>query len=102
MTLQQLLPFLAVVAMITITPGPDTALVVRNTLSGGVRDGVHTALGCSLGLLVWGVAAALGLATLMSSSASLFAVIRILGGAYLIWLGVRMLWSTRRPVDEQA
>lgn len=102
MTVQQLLPFLAVVAMITVTPGPDTALVVRNTLRGRLRDGVLTALGCSFGLLVWGVAAALGLATLMSTSASLFGVLRILGGAYLIWLGLRILWSTRHGAEAQA
>ena len=62
MTTTQLLPFLAVVGIITITPGPDTALVLRNTLTGGARAGLLTALGCSTGLLVWGTAAALGLA----------------------------------------
>jgi threonine/homoserine/homoserine lactone efflux protein len=101
MSVQQLLPFLAVVAMITVTPGPDTALVVRNTLKGTLRDGVLTALGCSMGLLVWGIAAALGLATLMSTSASLFGLIRILGGVYLICLGLRMLWSARHALEAQ-
>jgi threonine/homoserine/homoserine lactone efflux protein len=96
MTLQQLLPFLVVVAMITITPGPDTALVLRNTLRGGVRDGLMTAFGATVGLLVWGVASALGLSTVMVGSATLFAAIRIVGGVYLLWMGMRILWGARK------
>jgi RhtB (resistance to homoserine/threonine) family protein len=102
MTTTQLLPFLAVVAMITVTPGPDIALVLRNSLRGGSRDGVLTALGCSTGLLVWGSASALGLATIVSASSSLFSAIRILGGIYLTWLGVRMIWGARKSADAAA
>lgn len=93
--MHQLLPFLAVVAVISVTPGPDTALVLRNTFKGGVREGLQTSLGCSIGLLIWGIAAAVGLATVMSASSSLFSVIRIVGGLYLTWLGVRLVWSAR-------
>src|SRR4051812_2851280 len=92
----QLLSFLAVVAVITVTPGPDTALVVRNTLQGGLRHGLLTAIGCSVGLLVWGAAAALGLATIFSASSAFFGAIRLAGGLYLAWLGLRMLWTGSR------
>jgi RhtB (resistance to homoserine/threonine) family protein len=102
MTTHQLLPFLAVVAVISVTPGPDTVLVLRNTFSDGVRGGLITALGCSIGLLIWGIASAVGLATVMSASSNLFAAIRIVGGIYLTWLGVRMIWGARRVKDVTA
>jgi threonine/homoserine/homoserine lactone efflux protein len=60
--LSELWPFLAVVALVTVTPGPDTVLVVRTVLRQGRRDGLLAAFGCSCGLLLWGVACALGLA----------------------------------------
>lgn len=88
------LPFLAVVALITVTPGPDTALVVRNTLQGGRRHGLLTAVGCSTGLLVWGVASSLGLATVFRASAAFFDALRAAGGVYLVWLGIRVVWSS--------
>jgi RhtB (resistance to homoserine/threonine) family protein len=102
MTTTQLLPFLAVVAMITVTPGPDSALVLRNTIASGSRHGVLTALGCSSGLFVWGIVSALGLATVVSASSSLFAAIRVIGGIYLTWLGVRMIWSKRKSAERVA
>jgi threonine/homoserine/homoserine lactone efflux protein len=95
----QLLPFLAVVAVISVTPGPDTALVLSNTFKGGARAGLVTALGCCIGLLIWGIASAVGLATVMRASSNLFGVIRVIGGIYLTWLGVRMIWGARRYTD---
>jgi RhtB (resistance to homoserine/threonine) family protein len=92
----QLVPFLAVVGVITITPGPDTTLVVRNTLHDGRRHGLLTALGCSTGLLIWGMASSVGLATVFRASSSLFFVVRVAGGIYLVWLGLRMMWSSWR------
>jgi threonine/homoserine/homoserine lactone efflux protein len=91
----QLVPFLAVVAIITLTPGPDTALVVRNTVQRGARDGLLTAAGCATGLLLWGTAAALGIAVLLTESAYLFGMVKLAGAAYLVLLGVAMLWSAR-------
>src|SRR6266545_340714 len=92
----ELLPFLAIVAAITVTPGPDTALVVRNTLQNGRRHGLLTAAGCSVGLLVWGAASSVGLATVFRASSSLFAAVRTAGGVYLAWLGLRTIWSSWR------
>jgi threonine/homoserine/homoserine lactone efflux protein len=93
----QLVPFLAVVAIITLTPGPDTALVVRNTVQRGARDGLLTTAGCATGLLVWGTAAALGIAVLLTESAYLFGMVKLAGAAYLVLLGLAMLWSARSP-----
>ena len=62
----ELVPYLGVVALITVTPGADTAVVVRSALAGGARRGVATALGSASGLLVWGAATALGIAAVAS------------------------------------
>lgn len=94
--------FLVVVALITATPGPDTALVVRNTVHGGMRAGLFTALGCSTGLLLWGTASSLGLTAILNASSTLFGVVRLAGGAYLLWLGGRMLWKGCTGADVAA
>ncbi|HTO25815.1 MAG TPA: LysE family transporter, partial [Gaiellaceae bacterium] len=60
-----LLPFLALSALIIVAPGPDTALVVRNTLVGGRRAGIATSVGTASGLFVWTLAASLGVAALL-------------------------------------
>jgi threonine/homoserine/homoserine lactone efflux protein len=90
----QVLPFLAVVAVITVTPGSDTALVVRNTLQGGRRHGLLTAVGCSTGLLVWGAASSLGLAHRLSGVVGALRCDQSCGSLYLVWLGIRMMWSS--------
>ena len=91
--------FLGVVAVITIVPGPDTVLVIRNAVRRGRGAGLLTALGCSIGLAVWAVAASLGLATLLGASAGLFRVVRAAGALYLVVLGVGLMqrgWRTTR------
>jgi|SRR5579871_2040855 len=84
--------FLGVVGLLTITPGPDTVLVVRNVIAGKWDDGLATAFGSSVGLIVWGVASAFGISALFTLSALSFAVLRSLGAGYLAYLGVRLLW----------
>ena len=100
----QLGPFLAVAAIVVITPGVDMALVTRNALVHGRRAAVLTALGINLGILFWVVAASLGLAALVATSASAFAAVKLAGAAYLIYLGVQALRSARshRPSDHPA
>jgi RhtB (resistance to homoserine/threonine) family protein len=88
-------PFLAVAAIVVITPGVDMALVTRNALMYGRRAAVMTALGINLGILFWVVAAALGLAAIVATSANAFAAIKLAGAVYLIYLGVQALRSTR-------
>jgi RhtB (resistance to homoserine/threonine) family protein len=86
-----LLAFAGIVAVIVVTPGPDMALVLRNGLSRGRRAAVETAVGINAGLLVWAVAAALGIAAILRTSATAFTVLKLAGAAYLVFLGVRAL-----------
>jgi threonine/homoserine/homoserine lactone efflux protein len=88
-----LLPFLGVVAVLTITPGPDMLLVVRNGLSTGVRGAWVTGLGCCVGISVHATAAVLGLSAILAASATAYATVKLAGAAYLAYLGVRMLIS---------
>jgi len=89
--MRELVAFLGVSALVIVTPGQDTALTIRNTLSGGRLGGVLTALGVSLGQATWTLATALGLGALLVASGPAFAVLRLLGGAYLALLGVQAL-----------
>jgi threonine/homoserine/homoserine lactone efflux protein len=93
--LSEMWPFLVVVALVTITPGPDTVLVVRTVLRQGRRDGLLAAFGCSCGLLLWGVACSLGLG-LLAASTPFFLIVRFAGAAYLVLLGVRLIWTAWR------
>jgi RhtB (resistance to homoserine/threonine) family protein len=86
-----LLPFLAISALLIVMPGPDTAVVTKNALLGGRRAGVFCAVGVTLGLTVWTIAAALGVAALLQASATAFLVLKIVGAIYLIWIGIQML-----------
>jgi len=97
--IQSLLAFLAVAALVVITPGLDTALVLRTTTSEGRRSGLRAALGIGTGCLVWGAAVALGLAAILAASAAAFAVVRFAGAAYLLWLGVKLILHPRTGMD---
>jgi threonine/homoserine/homoserine lactone efflux protein len=85
--------FLAVSALVIVTPGQDTALTIRNTLARGRRGGVHTAAGVALGQLVWALAASAGLVALLSAWEPAFVALRIAGAAYLLYLGFTALHS---------
>jgi len=84
--------FVAVAAVLVLTPGPDFAVVVRNALRGR-RLGVATSAGTISGLLVHTVAAALGLSAVLAASALAFTLLKVAGAVYLCWLGVRALLS---------
>lgn len=96
MSIAVLLAFLGVSGLVIMTPGPDTALTVRNVLLGGRRAGVFTALGVSLGQATWALATAAGLAALLTTSRPLFVVVKLAGAAYLAYLGATALWSAVR------
>ncbi|HKW59216.1 MAG TPA: LysE family translocator [Candidatus Dormibacteraeota bacterium] len=87
------LAFLGVSLLVICTPGQDTALTIRNTLAGGRRAGVASALGVSAGQATWTIATSAGLAVLLMASAPLFLAIRLAGAAYLTYLGIRTLLS---------
>jgi threonine/homoserine/homoserine lactone efflux protein len=95
--LGQLLAFLGVSAVLICTPGPDTALTVRNALAGGRRVGVATAAGVATGQAVWTVATSVGVAELIRASEPAFLVMKAAGAAYLICLGLQSLWTAARP-----
>jgi threonine/homoserine/homoserine lactone efflux protein len=85
--------FLGVAALVIVTPGQDTALTIRNTLSGGRRGGVETAVGVALGQLVWAFSASVGLAALLAAWEPAFLALRLAGAAYLLYLGATALRS---------
>jgi threonine/homoserine/homoserine lactone efflux protein len=91
--------FLAVAALFIVTPGPDTALTIRNALLGGSRAASMTALGVGLGSLAWAILSALGIAILLERSQTLFTILKLAGGAYLVYLGLRSLLA-RMPVSR--
>src|SRR5439155_23604013 len=76
--------FLAVSALVIVTPGQDTALTIRNALLGGRRGGVFTAAGVAVGQATWTVAASAGLAALLRASEPAFLAVRLAGAAYLV------------------
>ena len=91
------LAFLGVSLIVICTPGPDTALTIRNTLLGARRAGAATALGVSAGQAIWTAATSAGLAVVLAASAPLFLAIRLSGAAYLVYLGVRSLVKATLP-----
>jgi threonine/homoserine/homoserine lactone efflux protein len=94
--LAQLIAFLGVSAIVIATPGPDTALTIRNTLMGGRRAGIFTALGVSSGQAIWTLATAAGIAALLAASEPAFLVVKIAGSAYLVWLGLQAILAAVR------
>ena len=90
------LPAFALVStLLILAPGPDSLLVLRNTLRHGRRGGWVTATGTMSGLLAWAVAAAFGLSALLQASQLGYDAVRLAGAGYLLWLGVSSLWASR-------
>jgi threonine/homoserine/homoserine lactone efflux protein len=82
---------------VIVTPGQDTALTIRNALAGQRRAGIATAFGVSSGQLVWTLATSMGAAALLAASETAFQALRVLGAAYLIYLGAQALRAALRP-----
>jgi len=94
--------FLAVSLLVICTPGQDTALTIRNTLLGGRRSGVATAVGVSSGQAIWTLATSAGLAVILAASGPLFLAIRLAGAGYLVYLGARSLLRALAKSDQPA
>src|SRR3546814_7636526 len=93
-----LLAFCIAAGILTLTPGLDTALVLRTSAVEGGRRALLAGLGVCAGCLVWGVVVALGLGSLLAASQTVYDILRICGAAYLFYLGPQLLWRTlRRP-----
>ena len=89
----QTFAFIVVAGILTVTPGADTMLVVRNVLRGGRQDGIATSIGVSCGLLVHATFSALGISVILAHSAMAFSVVKFIGAGYLVWLGIQSLRS---------
>jgi threonine/homoserine/homoserine lactone efflux protein len=94
----QFVPFLIAITLLSVSPGVDTLLVIRNTARGGVRDGVATSLAICCGLFVHATISALGISLILLQSAWAFHMLKLVGAAYLILLGVNSLLAARRGV----
>ncbi|MCB5178748.1 LysE family translocator [Streptomyces antimicrobicus] len=92
--LTQLLTATGVLALLTLVPGPDMAIVTRRAVSAGRADGLRTVAGIACGLLVWGALTAAGLAALLAASAGVYLAVKLAGAAYLVLLGVQSLRRT--------
>jgi threonine/homoserine/homoserine lactone efflux protein len=91
------LAFLSVSLVVIITPGPDTAITIRNTLFGGRAGGVFTALGIAVGQMIWALATSIGIVALLIASEPVFLAIKYAGAAYLVYLGVQALLEALWP-----
>jgi RhtB (resistance to homoserine/threonine) family protein len=94
--------FVGIAALVIIAPGPDTVVVTKNALLHGRRAALATSLGVNTGLLIWTVAAALGIAAVVRESAVAFTVLKLVGAAYLVWLGIGALRAARRHAAPEA
>jgi threonine/homoserine/homoserine lactone efflux protein len=86
--------------LLNVTPGPDTAYIIGRSIQLGWRGGAAAALGISCGCLVHVFGAAIGLSALLMTSAAAFAVLKLVGAAYLLFTGVQMLLSRPSPVAD--
>lgn len=91
--------FLAAAALIAVTPGPGIFYVAARTLAGGRGEGIASSFGTGLGGLVHVAAGALGVSAIVMASAEAFTVMKLLGAAYLIWLGAKTIAEARRPLQ---
>ena len=94
-----LFAFVAAASVLTITPGVDTAMVLRAATMERRRPAVSASLGIALGCLIWGAAVSLGLGALLRASAVAYTVVKVAGAAYLVWLGVKLLARPRAVLD---
>jgi len=90
------LVFLGVITLLTITPGADMAMVSRSVFMGGRRAAFGTTLGIAAGCFLWALASAAGVAAVLAASETAYDALRLVGAAYLVWLGVQSLLAARR------
>ncbi|MFN2049295.1 LysE family translocator [Pantoea agglomerans] len=97
-----LFSFLFAITILTLTPGFDTALVLRSAVAQGAKRASVTALGITLGCLVWGVAVGFGLGALLLASEMAYNLLKWLGAAWLLYLGLKLLLKPRQAaIDSQ-
>lgn len=99
---QHLMLFIAAGWLLNLTPGPDVLYIVTHALRSGARTGVIAGLGITAGCFVHIFAAAIGVSALLATSATAFMLLKWVGAAYLVWIGIRMLLSnaTQSPIGQ--
>jgi len=101
-----MLSFIAIVFLLFLIPGPAVIITITQTLKSGKKNGIYTALGIGLGDLVHTIAAVLGLSAILMNSATAFEVVKYIGVAYLVYLGIQMFLTKpqklERPTVEQS
>ncbi|MBD0274962.1 MAG: LysE family translocator, partial [Acetobacteraceae bacterium] len=95
----QLALFFAAAFVLAVTPGPGIFYVAARALSGGRAEGVASSLGTGLGGMVHVLAGSLGVSAIVLASAELFTALKLLGAAYLVWIGLRTVWAARRDAS---
>ncbi len=94
-----LLPFLLAATLLAVTPGPGIAYVVARTIAGGRAEGLASCFGTSLGGLVHVLASSLGLSLIVAESAMAFNLLKYIGAAYLVYLGLKILLSKEHQIE---
>jgi threonine/homoserine/homoserine lactone efflux protein len=100
--LRALVAFAPVAALLTVTPGAATALVVRSAATGGQRRALATTVGNSVGVLAWGCFAAMGIAAVVATSAEAFTAVKLVGAVVLVVLGLQSLRGHRDDPERPA
>ncbi|MGW0840591.1 LysE family translocator [Streptomyces sp. NPDC002787] len=93
--LTHLVAAIGVLGLLTVLPGPDMAVVTRRALVAGPGDGLRTVGGIATGLLLWGALTVAGLAAMLAASPAAYLTVKLLGAAYLLFLGAQALWHHR-------
>lgn len=96
---EALLAFIAAASILTITPGVDTALVLRSAGAGGPRPASYASIGIALGCLIWGASVSIGLGALLAVSEIAFTILKWAGAAYLLYLGLKLVLRPRQHFD---
>ncbi|MEQ9889371.1 LysE family translocator [Pectobacterium zantedeschiae] len=92
---ESLIAFTFAATILTLTPGLDTALILRTATVEGSKKAFHAAFGIQVGCLIWGAMVAFGLGTLIAASELAYNILKWCGAAYLCWLGLQMLLKPR-------
>jgi len=96
---QSLMAYIVAAGVLTLTPGVDTALVLRSSTANGAKAAAGAALGITTGLLVWGGIVALGIGGLLAASQVAYTALKWVGAAYLLYLGLKLLLKPRKDTE---